>query len=1315
MSAGGKPDGSIKISIEGDAKNLEEALKKFEKQADTSGKKAKTSIGSVNAETNTLKNSLGILKTAGEKSFSALETAGKKAFNGIKSAGNIAMGTITATVTAAAGAVSGLAVKSIDLANDLTEVQNVVDSTFGKNADKINTWAQNASKAYGLSELSAKQYNGTLGAMLKSMGITGESMVKMSTDLTGLAGDMASFYNLDSEVAFEKIRSGISGETEPLKQLGINMSVANLEAFALSKGIDKAYDSMTQAEQATLRYQYIMNATKDAQGDFAKTFGDSLANQLRVAKLNLTDLSGTIGKDLLPMAQKYVSMLSGYAEDLKRAYSKDGFNGMIAEGGHIVSELISEVAKQAPKAINFGFSLVDNIIDGISQNSGKLTSTALEIISKLTNGIKNTVSNLQPLIGDFANVFVQGVIKYKDVFWTVAFDMVTAIADGLSKNANSITDGVVTLVSHIAKLTIDNLPKLVETASNLIVTVFRKLEQSMPDIGGNLSRIITKICSLLATNIPIVLQAASDLIITVFNMLAQNLPNISSNLAEMLTKICDLVVKNLPLIFNTASDLIVNIFYMLAQNMPDIAKNLTKMITKICDLLAKNLPLIIEAASEFLEAFIEELLGHADEIWDGIKNIISSLFDSFGKLTPKVETIAKILGGMLALKGVSAFLRTIDKIEGAISGLFGLVKNHPIGAAVGIGVALIGSLSSRVSAAYQDAREENSKLSREENALSKKIDEAAQSFDDFKTSKDNAVKESTGEWDYYQLLTDKLDGLVECNGKIKSGQEDVVKGITEDLTNATGIEFEFKDGMIDHYELTRQKIDEVIQKQKALALQSTLGEINTQAELDLSNHASNYALAEEQLNSQKKVVSDSEKEFNQFKSEHSSYNFEERGLGAPNIPNNLLNQYDKLKGNLDGAKEKLNELQSDYDEAEKMYFETKQTVDEYDTLSTAIARGNLDTINNIVKNISNNFIEAKNGTLATMKDQVDRAKNNFQALQSGFNKGLQGITSEQVSNAKDFVKQTEAELAKFNMNSVVKEYKSAKDMSSDELTELRDKASNSLTELKMLYDEKSPYITESMIDETQRLINGVDARMLSMNYNTEKKSEELSNSYAKGISNGKERASKAATEIKTATEQGLSSNNTYSIGENFIDGFVNGIMAKLQSGDIFGAAAEAAQSGLNAMVSVLDIHSPSKASAKIADFFIQGYINKIKTRKKEVSKESKEIASISLSGLSTETPTDHLNPLVLSPTAILSAQQTARNIESRAASSVTTTNIHNITTNNDYAEYQKSGEGYVEECRISFERGINDLVEFLAPKIETRMRRRGTKAVKKIG
>lgn len=198
---------------------------------------------------------------------------------------------------------AAIGAKGLMLASDLTEVQNVVDVTFGDSASKINAWAKTAKNSYGLSELSAKQYTGTLGAMLKSTGISTKYLTDMSEGLAALSGDFSSFYNLSTDDAFEKIRSGISGETEPLKQLGINMSVANLQAFALSKGIKTAYDKMSEADKTILRYNYLMSVSKDAQGDFART-STSFANQLRLLKVNFGEAAAKIMNSTVPAFSK---------------------------------------------------------------------------------------------------------------------------------------------------------------------------------------------------------------------------------------------------------------------------------------------------------------------------------------------------------------------------------------------------------------------------------------------------------------------------------------------------------------------------------------------------------------------------------------------------------------------------------------------------------------------------------------------------------------------------------------------------------------------------------------------------------------------------------------------------------------------------------------------------------------------------------------------------------------------------------------------------------------------------------------------------
>lgn len=225
-------------------------------------------------------------------------------------------GAFTSTAAKVTGLLGGIglatfAKNSLMLASDLNEVQNVVDTTFGGMSTKINDFTKTTSSQFGISELQAKKYSGVLGAMMKSSGITGDALTNMSTGLAGLSGDMASFYNLDPEEAFEKLKSAIGGETEPMKALGVNMSVANMEAFALTQGINKQWKEMSQAEQTTLRYKYLMKNTADSQGDYAKT-SKGFANSLRTLKLNFSTLGAKIMSNFIPTFEKLFNNMNDF-------------------------------------------------------------------------------------------------------------------------------------------------------------------------------------------------------------------------------------------------------------------------------------------------------------------------------------------------------------------------------------------------------------------------------------------------------------------------------------------------------------------------------------------------------------------------------------------------------------------------------------------------------------------------------------------------------------------------------------------------------------------------------------------------------------------------------------------------------------------------------------------------------------------------------------------------------------------------------------------------------------------------------------------
>jgi hypothetical protein len=308
---------------------------------------------------------------------------------------------------------------AIDAASDLAEVQNVVDVTFGDGAKQIESWAKTAGKQFGLTETQAKKFTSTLGAMMKSAGMSGDEIVGMSTDLAGLAADMASFYNLDFETAFQKIRSGISGETEPLKQLGVNMSVANLEAFALEKGITKSFNAMSQSEQTMLRYQYLMKATADAQGDFART-SDGFANASRRVETALNTIN-TIGGSLLmtviePLTTKFASFLEMVtAQPEETLFDKVNAIDVDAQGK------IAEIQSVAEEA------------NGLIYQLGLISGTdAGEAIGKMAEGANKLNANSSEHWKGILTA-LQGVDGLENIFSnTSAAGNVQALAEALS-------------------------------------------------------------------------------------------------------------------------------------------------------------------------------------------------------------------------------------------------------------------------------------------------------------------------------------------------------------------------------------------------------------------------------------------------------------------------------------------------------------------------------------------------------------------------------------------------------------------------------------------------------------------------------------------------------------------------------------------------------------------------------------------------------------------------------------------------------------------------------------------------------------------
>lgn len=339
--------------------------------------------GKVGTSTNTITSAFNKLSSVGSKTMSVMRKVASGITSAFKQIGNSSSGLTKAQFSlvnllkTAIGFQLGYGLlnfgkQAFELGSAITEVENVVDVAFGDMADKAYEFASTAKEQFGLSELAAKQYSGTMMAMLNSTGVAQDAAAEMSTTLAGLAGDLASFYNISTDEAFMKLRSAIAGETEPMRQLGVNMTVAALQSYALSQGITKSWQSMTQAEQAMLRYNYIMSATSQQQGDYQRTVG-SFANQWRLLTLNVQQFAATIGQGFIAAVLPAIQALNALMSVLQRAaeafrdfmYVLTGYDGKGSQSG-IVSEL------QGMEGASSGLEDVSGSMDDTTDSAKKL-------------------------------------------------------------------------------------------------------------------------------------------------------------------------------------------------------------------------------------------------------------------------------------------------------------------------------------------------------------------------------------------------------------------------------------------------------------------------------------------------------------------------------------------------------------------------------------------------------------------------------------------------------------------------------------------------------------------------------------------------------------------------------------------------------------------------------------------------------------------------------------------------------------------------------------------------------------------------------
>lgn len=389
----------------------------------------------------------------------------------------------------------------IELGSDLSEVQNVVDVTFTTMSEKVNEFAKNAAETAGLSETMAKRYVGTFGAMSKSFGFTEDKAYEMSTALTQLAGDVASFYNITQDEAYTKLKSVFTGETETLKDLGVVMTQTALDDYALRKGLGKTTKQMSEQEKVALRYSFVLDQLSGASGDFVRT-SDSWANQTRILKLQFDSLKATIGQGLINILTpviKLINTLLGKLQTLANAFksftemltgkkvqagsgyeqTSEDIQG-IADATDNVAESTANAEKQQKKYLS-GLDEIrtyDTGSDGESGSSAAFGSavdfgTVSEGNAQLEN-VNNTLDGVKEKFLELKDVISSG-------FWDGLGDYKPQIA-GIKSDIVSIKDELIGLFSD------QSVTASIGRLANSIASTLGKISGSLVSVGLSISQ-----------------------------------------------------------------------------------------------------------------------------------------------------------------------------------------------------------------------------------------------------------------------------------------------------------------------------------------------------------------------------------------------------------------------------------------------------------------------------------------------------------------------------------------------------------------------------------------------------------------------------------------------------------------------------------------------------------------------------------------------------------------------------------------------------------------------------------------------------------
>jgi phage-related minor tail protein len=1040
-------------------------------------------------------------------------------------------------------------------------------------------------------------------------------MSKTETSVGKVGDSFKNLENKSNKTDLSKVKKemdDVKSSADNLKSaVGNALKEAGAAATAVGGALTGAVISANREEKALNSLQAQTGLTTEGLSKYENIIGEIYKDNFGESQ---EDIANTLSKikqvtdeqdpqKLKDMAENLYT-LEGTFDNFDISETLRGINGLMTNMGLTADEAFDYIVKGAQNGLNYSGELGDNIAE-YSQIWGQAGFDAEQMFSILENGTKNGAYNLDK-VNDFVKEFT------------------ISLSDGrIEENLGSFSKGT----GEIFKKWKDGKA----TASDVFYSVISDLKNTKNEQKA-LTTASTVWSALGEDNAMKVIKSLGNV--------NKSYKNVKGSMEKIKDIKYDDVESDWASLGRTVQTDVIN----------PIGKSLFPEVKKLCKFASK----------------------HTDDIIPTLKQIgvLTTAIWSGKKATKIVTEIKNLWGAYKSLKAAT------DAAKISQEGLNTAQKANLWGLVAGLVVGAIGEIWA-FSEANDSAKQSQEELNEAQEKAKEEIKELKDANDEYVQSKKNAAAEVESEFQYYDNLWGELQGIVDQNGKVKKGYEDRAKFITNELSRVTNDEITWNGNVIQSYKDLKGSMDKALESKKALAMLSALEEPYQTAVSGLKsakNDVTNGYVAKK--SAQKDVglakakvtqMSVTGLSPSQMALKYAGWGFENGKISQQYYQEilkdfqngeNMYKHFEDLSKSVgrayseaqNEAKNNLKAKQIEFDKADGKYKEYQKkvvdyntTIQNYENLTAANAKGNTEEIKAAMSDVANSIVTYTTGTKDALEQQVNDFKTNAENLRTAYKDGVEGVTKDQVEEAEELQERAEIELAKYTdmygtvaavatgkADEINAQQQKIKNGFIDAETGSRESLENQLANftanyelLKTAMDENQPGVTQKMVDNAKELVDKATGEFNKLEGNGETAGKNGTEGVSDGMKNedALEKVDKSGKKVLGKAENSLSEsyNKGYQKGKDFTQGYIKGLSEGGPTGSLHAEtnrqARELAETGLISLANAQDSHSPSKKTRKLGAYFGEGYRLGIADEIAETQKTVRSLTSRALSAV----------------------------------------------------------------------------------------------------